>query len=90
MLIPLITPQDGEVLNLAQIIRLRVTRTDADPAGAEIELHLSDGTKRIYTKEAARIVNLEIHFALNAYRQLQMASQSNIVGADGTTPARIM
>lgn len=89
-MIPLITPQDGEVLNLSQIVRLRVVRTDNDPQGGEIELSMSDGTKRVYQGEAARIVNIETHFVLNMYRQLQIASQSQIVGPDGNSPARIM
>lgn len=89
-MIPFATPQNGEVLNLSQIVRLNVVRPDTDPLGGEVVLHMSDGNQRIYTGDAARNVNLEIHFALNLYRQMQVASQSNIVGADGNPTARIM
>lgn len=89
-MIPLMTPQDGEVLNLSQIVRLHVVRTDNDPLGGEIELFMSDGSKRIYSGDSARFVNIEIHFALNAYRQYQIASSSPLVGPDGNSPARIM
>ena len=90
MLIPLITPQDGEVLNLAQMVRLHVVRSDDDPKGGEIELFLADGTKRVYTGDAARFVNIEVHFALNTYRQMQIASQSSILAPDGNKPGMIM
>lgn len=92
MLIPLITPQTSEVLNLAQMVRLHVVRTETEGGdnGSEIELYMADGSKRIYTGQAARIVNAEIHFALNTYRQMQLAAQSPLVAADGTSPARVM
>ena len=89
-MIPFATPQTGEVLNLSQVVRLRVVRTDNDPQGGEVELSMSDGTKRIYSGEAARFVNIEMHFLLNAWRQFQIASSSPLVGPDGNSPARIM
>ena len=89
-MIPFAIPQDGEVVNISQIIRVHVNRTDKDPLGGEIEVTFSDGLKRIYTGDAARVINLEVHFAINMYRQWQIASQSPLVGSDGKTPARIM
>lgn len=89
-MIPFATPQTGEFLNLSQIVRTRVIRQNDHPQGGEIEVHLSDGETRIYTGDAALVVMAEIGFALSTYRQYQMESTSNIVGADGSTPARIM
>lgn len=88
-MIPFATPQAGEFLNLSQIVRVRVIRGHDHPNGCEVEVHLSDGTTRLYSDKAALVVLGEIGFALDEYRKYQAACTSNLVAADGT-PARIM
>lgn len=82
-MIPFATPTTGEVINLSQIVR--VTVQDANT----ILVAFSDGTKRNYTGDAAKFINLEVHFALNMYRQFQIDSQRTII--DPNAPeARLM
>lgn len=86
-MIPLAIVQDGETVNLSQIVRLRVVRPDSDPNGGEVEVFFSDGIKRIYTGNAARFLNIEMHFALNLYRRMQIEvtnGGSGLVTPDGT------
>jgi hypothetical protein len=50
----------------------------------------SDGRSEIYDGDASKFLNMELHWALNVYRAMQQASQSNIVGPDGTKPTLVM
>ena len=79
-MIPFAIPQDYEVINISQIIRIHAVRPDSHPDGGEIEVYFSDGQKRIYSGDAAKIVNIEVHFALNLYRQMQLAHQREQTG----------
>lgn len=46
-------------------------------------VYFVDGIREIYDGEASRIINTEIHFLLNSYRELQIAATSQIVTPDG-------
>lgn len=53
-------------------------------------VYFSDGSSDIYSGDASKFLNIELHFALNAYRQWQQHVTSNIVGPDGQKPGLVM
>lgn len=102
-MIPLAIPRNGELVNLSQIVRVRIHeagRCDECEVDFGMDnivhvvgqqppctIYFSDGRTAIYTDEASRIINAELHFAINQYRAYQMAVTSSIVDADGQPAA---
>ncbi len=91
MILPLITPQNLEVLNLANVVRVRQVSIGNPDREDEISLRLADGTDRTYKGEAAGVVNAELIFALNAYRSWQQSvvkvpAQPSIIVPNGLIP----
>lgn len=92
-MIPLATPRDNEILNLSQIVRVRVHRagrchecefhgedertvTHIIGEQSACTVYFSDGTDAIFTGDESKFLNIELHFLLSTYRQMQQASIS--------------
>ncbi len=82
-MIPFAIPRDRHVINLFQVCRVDQL------SDGTLEVQFSNGTSELYTGEEAEIVNTEIRFILNMFRQMQAAAQSQIVTPDSPT-GRIM
>lgn len=114
-MIPLATPRDGEVLNLSQIVQVKVHKAgrcgecetdrnifrnlvgdEGKPIVHKIgdqstcTVYFSDGRSEIYTGDASKYLNIELHWLLNFYRTMQQATESQIVGPDGQKPGLVM
>lgn len=110
-MIPLATPRDGELVNLSQIVRVRVHkvgrcseceiaefRQDGNNPDKIVHIigeqsvctvYFSDGRQEIYDGDASKALNLELHFLLNTYRQMQQSTISppSIVTPNGQPPS---
>ncbi|QYO63153.1 hypothetical protein [Leptolyngbya sp. 7M] len=53
-------------------------------------VYFSDGRNAIYTGDASKILNLEVHFLLNTYRQMQQAATSQIITPDANGQSPLM
>lgn len=85
MIIPFAIPVDNELLNLSQIVSVKVKRFDTEPK-LELVVKMTDGQQFIYTGRAAETVNREIAFAVTAYRawQTSVAAPPPLIAAPGT------
>jgi hypothetical protein len=68
MILPLITPLDGEVYNLVQMVRWRMTGKD------KCVITWANNTKTEFEGEAARFIHAELVFQLNTFRAMQKAA----------------
>ena len=68
-MIPFATPRDGEIVNLNNVICCKQISPD------ECRVTFSDGETRIYKDQAARIMNAEFMFHVQAYRAYGAAMQ---------------
>lgn len=104
-MIPFATPRNGELVNLSQIVKVRVHKTgrcdecqlDSND-GRKIThivgeqsactVYFSDGNSEIYDGDASKALNIELHFLLNTYRQMQQSAISPpaIVTPNGQPP----
>lgn len=104
-MIPLATPRNGEIVNLSQIVQVKVHEAgrchDCEILSGKQTVHIigeqsactvyfADGRSEIYDGDASKFLNIELHFALNAYRTFQQQVTSNIVGPDGNPPPLVM
>lgn len=99
MIIPLAIPIDGRLINLSQIVEIRVHNAGACDecdethivgAAAACTVYFADGRSEVFSSKASQILNAEMHFALNAYRSLQIESTRTIVSPNGEPPSRLM
>lgn len=99
MIIPLAIPEDGLLVNLTQIVMIRVHKAghcdecdDTHIVGQQqpCTVTFSNGSQQIFSGEPSRILNAEMHFALNAYRSFQIQSTSQIVTPNGDAGSRLM
>lgn len=74
MILPLIMPTDGEVYNLAQIVKWKSVTDDC------CTVAFADGATRKFTGDAAAVVRGEIVFAFNLYRQFVAGVQQSAAG----------
>lgn len=88
-IIPFTSPQDREVLNLLQIVRVHQVRPSTDETPGELEVFLTDGTKRVYTGEAADILLAECLGHQRIYRQAIAAINQAAHGGPLIVPADI-
>lgn len=77
-MIPFATPENRNVINLLQIVRVVQGAPGTKDEGITT-VHFVNGDIITYSGEAAKIINIEVSFALNAYRALQQASQRQII-----------
>ncbi len=75
MIIPFAIPVDNELLNLSQIVSVKVKRFDHEPK-LEIVCKMTDGQQFTFTGKTAETVNSEIFFAVSAYRAWQASLAS--------------
>jgi len=99
MIIPLAIPEDGLLVNLTQIVTMRVHKAgrcdecdDTHIVGQQLPctVTFSNGSQQIFSAESSHILNAEMHFALNAYRSFQIQVTSQIVTPNGDTASRLM
>lgn len=81
-MIPFATPKNHEVINLLQIVRLTAGAAGTKDEGT-VRVFFANGDVERYEGEAAKNINIEVKFALNMYRQWQIATQQTIVTPDG-------
>lgn len=80
MILPLITPGDGVVFNLLQLVHLKLISDEM------VEATFTGGVKKVFTGDAAKIVRGEIIFAVNTYRQFQIEVQKGSNGGSLIVP----
>jgi len=53
-------------------------------------VYFSDGSSEIYAGDASKFLNIELHFALNAYRQWQQQVTTSIITPEAAGRDRLM
>ena len=88
-MIPFATPQNHEVINLLQIVRLTAGAAGTKDEGT-VWITFSNGDESMYEGDAAKNINIEVKFALNMYRQWQISTQQTIITPGNEPGERFM